>query len=296
MPNNFIKWLIMASSEHTTLLATFRLADNVLTYIDKQTYRMNREQAKNSTLDLILTQCINLASTFIDKFYPHNNIAIRFDNIINTKDDANVPLDTLILAEPLTPDDMDEKIKEELCFLLKKFMDSILATEREIFAVDSPSAFTPEQSNFIDEYTTNTIIENNGKSIGKPFICVIGGDNSLEIPVQGAFKNPVNQNTGKKTDDTFFALSDGAKGSGMLVFLKRVGATNKQVSGMAKEFIAERPSHTRIASIAYASDYPLVKVTAYEKADDKGKIRSYVKEISQASEKNLEAFELTLTD
>lgn len=286
----------MAPSNSPILLATFRLTNNVLTYVDKQTYRMNRDQAKNPALDSVLNQCINIVTSFISKFYPLNNITIRFDEIIITQDSSNPPLDIFILADYKTNDDIDDEIKNELCSLIKKFICNILHAEHEIFSSKSLPIFTPEKTNFIEEYSADIISRNNGKSISKPFICLIDGDKDFEIPIQGVFKSPAAQNIKDKSDDVFFAYSDGSKGSSMLVFLRRLDNSDKQADGPVKDFIAEKPSHTKTASIAYASDFPLVKVTTYEKENEKGKTHFYIREITQASIEDLAPFDLTLTD
>ena len=288
----------MTRFKKSITLATFRLADNVLTYIDKSTYRMDREKVRNPSLDSVLTQCINLINNYIKEFYPQNNISVRFDDIINTERTDSVPLDILILADPASKNDIDEEIKDELFYLIKKFVRSVRALSSDIFDSNNSKSLilTPEKEVFIDEYINSFINKNKGKAISKPFTCVLGGEDNLEIPIQGAFKSPVNQNKSEDKEEIFFAHSDGVKGSGMLIFLKRVGATNNQISGTTREFTAEKNSQTKIASAAYASDLPLVKVVAYEKTDEEGKTRFYVKDITQANLEDLEAFELKMVD
>lgn len=298
MSNNSTEVLTMARFNKSITLATFRLADDVLTYIDKNTYRMNREQARNSALDSVLTQCIDLINNYVREFYPQNTISVQFDDIVNTENTDNVPLDILILAYPATKNDINNKIKDELCYLIKRFVQSIRAISSDIFNsnIQDNYILTDEKEKFIDGYINNFISKNKGKTISKPFVCMIGGDDNLEIAIQGAFKSPVVQSVKTKKDEVFFAHSDGIKGSDMLVFLKRVGATNNQISGMTREFTAEKTSQAKIAAAAYASDFPLVKVVTYEKSDEKGKARNYIKDITQASLEDLNAFELKMVD
>lgn len=284
----------MAYFKKSITLATFRLADNVLTYIDKSTYRMDREQVRNPSLDSVLTQCISLINNYVIEYYPQNTITVRFDDIVNTKNTDNVPLDILVFADPATKNDINDEIKDELCYLIKRFVKNIRALSSDIFSSNTQDDFklTNEKETFIDEHINNFINKSKGKTITKPFICMVDGDDNFEFPMQGAFKSPVIQSVKTKKDEVFFAHSDGVKGSDMLIFLRRVGATNKKVSGTAREFTAEKISQTKIASAAYASDFPLVKVVAYEKSDEKGKVRIYIKDIVQASIEELECFEL----
>ena len=179
--------------------------------------------------------------------------------------------------------------------MVTKFIENVLSSRGDLFAISNPNGediFTPEKSNFIDGYTSTFINKFPGKSITKPFVCSVLGGKPLEIPVQGTFKSPVAQNTGTEDDATFFAHCDGVKGSEMLIFLKIVGTTSNVINHTAKTFIAEQESFLKIAAAAYASDNLLVKVVIYEKVDDKGKARSYIKNISSAHVEDLEAFEL----
>ncbi len=289
----------MKKPQQPTVLATFRLANNVLTHIDGNVYRIDREQAKNIDLDSISTQVINLINSYLDEYYPQNNIVVSFDSIVSTENCADVPLNTLILAESESSKGISENIKNELCSVVTKFVEDVLTNRGDIFATNNPGAkdiFTPDKSDFINEYSKNFIIKYKGKSISKPFVCVIPGEKNTHIPVQGAFKSPVTKSPDDKDDETFFAHSDGSKGSDLLVFLKRVGTTNKLVSGPSKEYIAEKYSYTQIAAAALASTSPLVKVVSYEKIDAKGKTISYIKDIFQASAEDLGEFELELTN
>lgn len=289
----------MKKSKQPTVLATFRLANNVLTHIDGDIYRIDREQAKNSDLDSISSRVINLINSYLNQYYPHHNIVVSFDSIVSTENCADVPLNTLILAASESSKGISENIKNELCSVVTKFVEDVLTNRGDIFATKNPdekNIFTPDKSDFINECSKNFISKYKGKSISKPFVCVIPGEKTTHIPVQGAFKCPVTKSPDDKGDEIFFAHSDGSKGSGMLVFLKRVGATNKLISGPSREFIAEKDSHTKIAAAALASASPLVKVVSYEKTDAKGKTLFYIKDISQASIEDLGEFELELTD
>ncbi len=282
----------MTSSKNTIVLATFRVADNVLTHIADTTFRINSKLTQNSDLEAISTQTINLITSYLDEYYSHNNITIRFDS---TENCADVPLINLILAETDSPKGICENIKNELCSVVKKFIDDVLINRGDIFAIenlDRSNDFTLEKNSFIDDHTSSSINKHKGKSITKPFTCTIPGEIPIEIPLQGAFKSPVIQNTGTEDDATFFAHCDGVKGSEMLIFLKIVGTTSNIINHTAKTFIAEQESFLKIAAAAYASDNLLVKVVIYEKVDDKGKARFYIKNISSAHEEDLEAFEL----
>ena len=285
----------MKKPQQPTVLATFRLANNVLTHIDGDIYRIDREQAKNSDLDSISSRVINLINSYLNQYYPHHNIVVSFDSIVSTENCADVPLNTLILAESESSKGISENIKNELCSVVTKFIENVLSSRGDLFAISNPNGediFTPEKSNFIDGYTSTFINKFPGKSITKPFVCSVLGGKPLEIPVQGTFKSPVAQNTGTEDDATFFAHCDGVKGSEMLIFLKIVGTTSNVINHTAKTFIAEQESFLKIAAAAYASDNLLVKVVIYEKVDDKGKARSYIKNISSAHVEDLEAFEL----
>lgn len=285
----------MKKPQQPTVLATFRLANNVLTHIDGDIYRIDREQAKNSDLDSISTQVINLINSYLDEYYPHHNIVVSFDSIVSTENCADVPLNTLILAESESSKGISENIKNELCSVVTKFIENVLSSRGDLFAISNPNGediFTPEKSNFIDGYTSTFINKFPGKSITKPFVCSVLGGKPLEIPVQGTFKSPVAQNTDTKDDQTLFAHADGIKGSEMLIFLKIVGATSNVINHKAKTYIAEQESFLKIAAAAYASDNLLVRVVICEKNDDKGKARSYIKNISSARVEDLEAFEL----
>ena len=285
----------MKKPQQPTVLATFRLANNVLTHIDGDIYRIDREQAKNSDLDSISSRVINLINSYLNQYYPHHNIVVSFDSIVSTENCADVPLNTLILAESESSKGISENIKNELCSVVTKFVEDVLTNRGDIFAISNPDGrdiFTPDKSDFIDGYTSTFINKFPGKSITKPFVCSVLGGKPLEIPVQGTFKSPVAQNTGTEDDATFFAHCDGVKGSEMLIFLKIVGTTSNVINHTAKTFIAEQESFLKIAAAAYASDNLLVKVVIYEKVDDKGKARSYIKNISSAHVEDLEAFEL----
>lgn len=289
----------MKKPQQPTVLATFRLANNVLTHIDGDIYRIDREQAKNSDLDSISSRVINLINSYLNQYYPHHNIVVSLDSIVSTENCADVPLNTLILAESESSKGISENIKNELCSVVTKFIENVLSSRGDLFAISNPNGediFTPDKSDFINEYSKDFISKYKGKLISRPFICVIPGEKTTQIPVQGAFISPVTMPAAPKDDETFFAHSDGAKSSDMLVFLKRIGATNKLVSGPSKVYIAEKDSHTKIAAAALANSSPLVKVVSYDKTDKNGKTSFYIKHISQARIEDLGTFELRLTD
>ena len=285
----------MSSSTNTIVLATLRVTDNVLTHIADTTFRINSKLTQNSDLEAISIQAINLITSYIDEYYPHNNITIRFDSTVSTENCADIPLIHLILAEFESYKDISKNIKTELYAVMTKFIKDVLTDHRDIFTTKNPDkteVFTLEKSNFINEHSSRFINKYKGKSISKPFMCTIPCEIPIEIPLQGAFKSPVIQNTGTEDDATFFAHCDGVKGSEMLIFLKIVGTTSNVINHTAKTFIAEQESFLKVAAAAYASDNLLVKVVIYEKVDDKGKARSYIKNISSARVEDLEAFEL----
>lgn len=290
----------MKKPKKPTLLATFRIAENVLTHIADNTYRMNSKLAQNSDLSSIASQVVNLLTFYLDKYYMHHNITVRFDNIINTKDGTSVPLKTLILAESESSQVISDDMSKTLCAITKKFIQDVQNGGDDLFTKNNSEKvdiFTSEQSDLIVEHINHFIKKFAGKTITKPFVCVVHGTEDTLVKIQGTFKSPVT----KPSDDDnnlkiFFANSDGSKGSDLLVFLKTVGATNTLVSGPSREFIAEKDSHTKIAATALASGNPLVKVVSYEKTDAKGKTRFYIKDISQASMEDLGAFELELTE
>ncbi len=289
----------MSGSRTQTVLATFRVTDNLLTHIADTTFRINSKLAQNSDLESVSTQIINLINSYLDKYYPQHSIVVGFDSIVSTENCADIPLNTLILAESESSKDISENIKNELRSVVTKFVEDVLTSHGDIFAKSNPAKkdiFTHEKSDFINEYSNNFISKYKGKSISKPFVCTISGENPLEIPVQGTFKSPVIQNTNTQDDTTFFAHCDGVKGSEMLIFLKIAGATSNVINHTVKSFIAEQESFLKIAAAAYASDNLLVKIVICEKTDDKGKLRSYLKDISLANVEDLEAFELKSTE
>lgn len=281
------------------VLATFRVADNVLTHIADNTYRMNGKLTQNTDLDTISTQVISLLALYLDENYIDHNLIIRLDNTVSTEDCNDVPLNILILAESKSAEGISKDIKNTLRSVVIKFINDVLSNHSDIFATSSPNkteVFTPEQSGFINEYSSNFINKLKGKPIGKPFVCVIPGEESTTIPIQGTFKSPVNQNSELTDDVIFFAYSDGVKGSEKLIFLKIVGATDNVVNGTAKTFIADKESYLKIAAAAYSSDNPLVKVIIREERSDKGKTCSYIKDIFQANLEDFGMFKLELTD
>lgn len=292
----------MISSKNTIVLAKFRVTDNVLTHIADTTFRINSKLTQNSDLEAVSTQAINLITSYIDEYYPNNNITIRFDSIVSTENCADVPLIHLILAEFESSKDINENIKTELYAVVKKFIEDMLTDHGDIFVTkssdrkDRKDFFTSEKSDFIDDHTWKFINKFPGKSICKPFVCVIPGEEKTTIPIQGTFKNPVPQNSKLADDVIFFAHSDGVKGSEKLIFLKIVGATDNIVNGTAKTFIADKESYLKIAAAAYSSDNPLVRVVIREERNDKGKICSYIKHILQSSLEDFDMFKLELAD
>lgn len=281
----------MGSTVKKFTLATFRIGNNVLSLIDEHTYRLHKEQARNTDIDSVVSQCISLLTKYLEDHYPDNNIHITSHDIVNTENPSDLPLDSLIIAYSTAPDGLNEQIKKELMKLASAFVSGILDNQDDLFSTQVSKAFTSEQNEFIKDHIEKFIHKKNGKSISKPFICEILGDSgtSVQIPVKGGFRKPVLQNSDEKHDDIFFAHSDGTKGSDMTIFLKPVKPGTYQVSSVSKEFTAEKASHTKIAALAYASDLALVKVIAYEKTDEKGKVRRYIKEISPASLEHLSA-------
>src|SRR5690554_1475884 len=123
----------MISSKNTIVLAKFRVTDNVLTHIADTTFRINSKLTQNSDLEAVSTQAINLITSYIDEYYPNNNITIRFDSIVSTENCADVPLIHLILAEFESSKDINENIKTELYAVVKKFIEDMLTDHGDIF-------------------------------------------------------------------------------------------------------------------------------------------------------------------
>ena len=291
--------LLMTITNTSIQLLSFFIKESLLTHIVNNTYKLNSELTKNADLDFTSTQIINLLTRYLDENYVNHNIAIRLERTVSTDNRNNVPLNIIILAESGTSEAISEDISNTLCAVATKFIQDVQGRGDDMFSENDPKKigiFTPEQNDLIDEYSNNFLEKCSGKSITRPFVCVIHGTENIKIKVQGTFKPPVTQPAESKDDVTFFAHSDGAKASDMLIFLKRVGTTNKLVSGTSRDFIADKDSHTKIAAAALASANPLVKVVSYEKTDAKGKTLFYIKDISQANIEDLGEFELEPTD
>ena len=251
------------------VVALIRLETRVITPLYQGVLLINRQRARNPGLDIMIGGFLNLLEDYAREFYPDMDIAIGSKDVISESCNPLDPFFILILVES-SLGKISEQLLAELYSILQEFVARVLEHGDDFFTNDGAEiSLTIAQSDFLDRHTRKFIIRHEDKNISSPFICEFPGENRREIPVQGRLKRTIRQSRDFEKI-SFIATSDGAKGSDLLVYLRKVDTDSNAVASKSEIFVAESYEHTKTASAAHADGCGYVRAVAYEKLSEKG--------------------------
>jgi len=273
-----------------TVVAAFRLENGAFTPITAHLYRFNRKRTRNPVLDHTLSGIFELLESYLEKFHHNINAVVRYDEFIAEEWDRSNPFVILIyLSDSETP--ISKTLVEQLQTVIRQFAVQILQQGEDLVLSEGLSPLTSEQNSFIEECAENFIRKNGERNISDAFLCEFPNHHGNPIPFQGKIQPTVHVDE-ECLESSFYAMSDGAKGEDLLIYLKIVDEDFRVPTKKAQTFIAESFRMTQIASAAQASEFPIVKVTTTRRLDEKGKSRNYVKQIERVDETALPGYEL----
>ena len=137
-----------------------------------------------------------------------------------------------------------------------------------------------EKAEFVEELAQGFLEKYGGKNISKPFEWLIGDSNGSFTPFQGRIRTSFIKNEIDESDFILTAKLDGFKNSEMLIYLQEIDSELK-VLPASVPYKAVKSSLIKSAAEIYSKSSPAyVTVTAFKKADEKGSIRFYVRDIS----------------
>ena len=258
------------------MVATLRLKTRAITPLAEHVFAIDRKRATNPALDKITSALVKLLQDYLSEFKEDQLITVKSENLIAEQLNPSDPFFIAILAEAQSGS-IPESMLTEMQGLIKEFARQVLDNQDDIFCHASPDQFSEEQYSFVTEHAKEFVSKFSGVDVAAPFTCEFSGQDD-PLPVQGKFKRQAKHNQ-SNTPITFHAISHGANGSELHVFLQRLDDQLNPTSTKTEKFIAESQSLTKKASLAHASDFSLVYVTAYEKLNEKGKSTWYVKEL-----------------
>lgn len=271
-------------------VAAIKLKASAFTPLSDHVYLFNAKKAGNPVLGMIIGGFVNLLDDFVQKFHGDQGIAVTSKDLVAEKLDPLDPFVILIVAKTQsgTP---HKKVVKEFQVVMWEFAKRVLKQGDDLVSKGIKGRLSAEQVAFLDHYAEVFVRKNGDRTITDPLLCEFPGQEASPLPIQDRIKSPVRTMV-ESEETTFLAQADGARGSELQVFLKRVDESTNKVSAKSEIFIAESYALTLVASAAHADNLSLVRVTAYTRTDEKGKQRQYLKAIEFVKEDELAAGDL----
>lgn len=268
----------MSHSKSKNLVASFKGTGNILQSYDGTRIALDINEVRRFSPEVFVKYLASMLGQYIDKFFKDLNLCVDYKYTFNKNSEAESPLEVSLFVNKNS--DLNilviEELREVASYALSLTQDS-----SDLF--DTPNnvaKLSKDKVDFVEGFSRSFLEKHGGKNITKPFEWKNGDCNSRFIPFQGRIRpSPINN----EIDETEFILSaklDGFKSSEMLLYLQEVDSELK-LHPTSVTYRAEKPSLLKIAADIYVHSSPAyVTVTAFKKADEKGKVNLYIRDIT----------------
>lgn len=215
---------------------------------------------------------------YIERFFKNLDLCIDYKYTFNKNPEVGSPLEVPLFANSNIG--LNASVIEELRSVIDYGL-SLTQDSSDLFeSSDNVAQLSKEKAEFVEELANGFLEKHGGKNISKPFEWKTGSQNRSFTPFQGRIRSNYISN---KIDETDFILSaklDGFKNSEMLIYLQEVDRELK-LNPTSVTYKAKKPSLLKAAADIYANSSPAyVTVTAFKKADEKGRVGLYIRDIT----------------
>lgn len=269
----------MSHSKSENLIVSFKSTNSVLQPYDGTHNAIDINEVRQFSPLIFVKHLILVLSAYSENYFSNLNVLIECKYTFNKDPEVNSNLEAPIFAVS-NGDKVTTLVIEELR-QVASYALSLTQDSSDLF--DMPENITQlsnEKLDFVEEFSRSFIEKHGGKNIPKPFEWKTGGHNRSFTPFQGRIRPNYISN---KIDETDFILSaklDGFKNSEMLIYLQEVDS-ELNLNPTSVTYKAKKPSLLKAAADIYANSSPAyVTVTAFKKADEKGRIGLYIRDIT----------------
>lgn len=269
----------MPHSAPENLIISFRSTNNILQSYDRARNAIDINEVKRFSPDIFIKYSASMLDGYINTFFSDLDLCTDYKYIFNKNSAVDSPLEAILFLKVKSGNVLESLIDELRCVV--NYGLSLTQENADLFGTaDNVNQLSKDKAGFVEEFSRRFLDKHGGKNIPKPFEWKIGGNNSSFIPFQGRIKLGFINNQVDETDFIFLAKIDGFKSSEMLVYLQEIDSELKLHSASIT-YKAAKPSLLKTTAEIYVNASPAyVTVMAFKKADEKGKVMLYIRDIA----------------
>lgn len=267
----------MSHSKSENLVAAFSGTGNILQSYDGTRIALDINEVRRFSPEVFVKYLYSLLGQYIDKFLKELNLCIDYKYTFNKNPEEASPLEVSLFVDTV---ELNISVIEELRSVASYAL-SLTQDCSDLFdTADDAIQLSNEKAEFVVELANVFLKKHGGKNITKPFECKVGGQNRSFTPFQGRIRLSYISNEIDESDFIMHAKLDGFKSSEMLIYLQEIDSELKLIPASVPYKVV-KPSLIKTAAEVYVNLTPAyVTVTAFKKADEKGKVCLYVRDLN----------------
>ena len=269
----------MSHSNPQNLIACFRNTINIIQTFDSTRNAIDIHEIKRFSPEIFVKYSASILEVYIEKFFNDFDFCIDYKYTLNINHETNSPLEVLLFAR-LNKIELPFLVIDELRFVVNYGL-SLTQDNSDLFDIpDNTIQLSKEKAELVEELAQGFLEKHGGKNISKPFEWTVDASNSIFTPFQGRIRTRFIKNEIDESDFILTAKLDGFKNSEMLIYLQEIDSELKLLPTSVPYKVVKSSLIKSAAEIYSKSSPAYVTVTAFKKADEKGSIRFYVRDIS----------------
>lgn len=269
----------MSNSKPENLIIFFRSTSNILQSFDGTRNAIDINEVRRFSPEIFVKYSESILNAYTDTFFKDLDLCIEYKHTLSKNPELDSPLEVLLFANS-NNNDLTGLVIDELRGVVDY---GLYLTQDSPDLFDTPgdvAQLSKVKIEFVEEFARGFLEKHGGKNIPKPFEWKIGGCNSSFTPFQGRIKPSFINNEIDESNFIMHAKLDGFKNSEMLIYLQEINSELKLLP-TSITYKAVKPSLLKAAAEIYANVSPAyVIITAFKKADEKGTVRLYARDIS----------------
>lgn len=269
----------MSNSKPENLIIFFRSTSNILQSFDGTRNAIDINEVRRFSPEIFVKYSESILNAYTDTFFKDLDLCIEYKHTLSKNPELDSPLEVLFFANS-NNSNLTSLVIDELRGAVDYGL-SLTQESSDLFgSADNVIQLSKVKAEFVEEFARGFLEKHGGKSISKPFEWKVGGHNISFTPFQGRIKPSFINNDIDETDFILSAKLDGFKNSEMLIYLQEVDSELK-LHPTSVTYKAKKPSLLKSAADIYANSSPAyVTVAAFKKADEKGRVGLYIRDIT----------------
>lgn len=268
----------MSHSKPENLIVSFRSTNSILQSYDGTRNALDIYEVRRFSPEVFVKYSASMLGQYIEKFFKDLDLCIDYKYTFNKKPELGSPLEVPLFANSNVG--LNASVIEELRSVIDYGL-SLTQDSSDLFdSSGSVAQLSKEKAEFVGGLANGFLEKHGGKNISKPFEWKTGGHNCSFTPFQGRIRPSYISNEIDESDFIMQAKLDGFKSSEMLIYLQKIDSDLK-ILPASIAYKAKKPSLLKTAAEIYVNSSPAyVTVTAFKKADEKGSVGLYVRDIT----------------